>query len=184
MKNSIFYITLIAIMAATVLASCKGKKDNGDDIIVEKVVKKPQTAPESMERDERNGSVKWISGAQYTYNIVRRTNDSLAIVENHGRKYHGNEIELKVFRTDGSVFFKKTFTKANFAPALPEQFKDNGVLLGMNFEKAEGNDLRFIVSVGSPDDSNEEFYYVIMKLSNYGATSLDKYAGADAADNE
>ena len=76
--------------------------------------------------------------------------------------------------------FKKTFTKANFAPALPPQSKEHGVLLGMSLNKAEGNNLRFIVSVGSPDDSNEEFYYVVMKLSNFGATSLEKYDGIEA----
>ena len=60
---------------------------------------------------------------------------------------------------------------------LPQQFKEHGVLLGMNLDKAEGNSLRFIVSVGSPDDSNEEFYYVVMRLNNFGATSAERCEG-------
>jgi hypothetical protein len=80
-----------------------------------------------------------------------------------------------VKRADGSVFFEKTFTKENFAPVLPKEFKENGVLLGINFEKREGNELLFVVSVGSPDETNEEFYYARMSLSNLGATKAMKY---------
>lgn len=180
MKKNICYIAILMVLTALSLAACKGEKKNTEDIIVEKVVPKPQNKPERMEKDERDGSVTWTGGAQYSYNIVREASDSLAIVENHDRKYYDNTIQLSVFRTDGTTFFKKTFTKANFAPALPPQSKEHGVLLGMSLNKAEGNNLRFIVSVGSPDDSNEEFYYVVMKLSNFGATSLEKYDGIEA----
>ncbi len=164
------------------LFSCKEDKKKEQDIIVEKVVEKPQSGPERMARDERSGSATWIGGAEYTYIVTRQADDSLRLVENHGRKYYDNSIILTVHRADGSVFFEKTFTKANFAPALPEQFKDNGVLLGMTFSKVEGSNLRFIVSVGSPDDSYEDFYCVAMNLNNYGATSLSKYEAADALD--
>lgn len=165
----------MATIMSLAFSSCKKEKGTEKDIIVEKIIEKPQDTPQRMETDERNGSVKWIGGAEYTYNIVREASDSLAIVENHGVKYHDNVIRLTVYRTDGSVFFRKTFSKANFAPALPEQFNENGVLLSMNLDKAAGNNLRFVVSVGSPDDSNEEFYYVTMNLSNFGATSTEKW---------
>jgi len=179
---------LLIVMLALSVVSCKKEQKQTEDIIVEKIVEKPQNTPQRMSKDERKGAVKWVGDAQYTYSIVRTANDSLAMVENHGVKYHDNTIQLTVYRNDGTVFFKKTFTKANFAPVLPTQFKEHGVLLGMNFEKAEGNNLSFIVSVGSPDDSNEEFYYVVMKLNNFGATSAEKCQGveedvqADAAD--
>lgn len=164
--------------------ACKKKNKVEEDIIVEKIVEKPQDTPQRMERDERNGSVKWIGGAEYTYNIIREADDSLAMVENHGTKYYDNTIRLTVYRTDGTVFFKKTFSKDNFAPALPAMFKEHGVLLGMNLDKAAGNNLRFVVSVGSPDDSNEEFYYVIMNLNNFGATSAEKYEGMEGKPQE
>jgi hypothetical protein len=170
-------ITFLAIAVCLVFSSCKSGKKTDEDIIVEKVVAKPQAKPGQMERDERNGSVTWIDGAEYSYSILRHSDDSLAIVENHGKKYHDNAIRLSVYRSDGTVFFQKTFTKANFSPVLPEQFREHGVLLGMNLDKAEGNNLRFIVSVGSPDDSNEEFYYVVMKLNNFGTTSAERCEG-------
>lgn len=177
--KSVFYITILAVSLSVSFLSCKERKKTEEDIIVEKVVAKPQSEPGRMERDERNGSVTWIGGAEYSYSIVRATDNSLPVVENHGRKYHDNNIQLSVYRADGTVFFQKTFTKENFSPILPSQFKEHGVLLGMNLDKAEGNNLRFIVSVGSPDDSNEEFYYVVMKLSNFGATSAERYEGME-----
>lgn len=174
MPHYLIISALLLSLVATV-TSCKKQNKAEEDIIVEKIVEKPQDTPQRMERDERNGSVKWIGGSEYTYNIIREANDSLAMVENHGTKYHDNAIRLTVYRADGSTFFKKTFTKANFSPALPTQFREHGVLLGMNLDKAEGNNLRFVVSVGSPDDSTEEFYYVTMNLNNYGATSAEKW---------
>jgi hypothetical protein len=81
---------------------------------------------------------------------------------------------VTITRADGSKFFEKNFSKTNFAPALPKEFKENGVLLGINFEKAEGNYLMFIVSVGSPDETNEEFYYARLKISNLAVTSAEK----------
>lgn len=176
MRHSI-YIGLLAFAVSLSFFSCKSEKKAEEDIIVEKIVAKPQQGAERMETDERNGSVTWIGGAEYSYSIVRAANDSLATVENHGVEYHDNAIRLAVYRADGTMFFQKTFTKSNFAPMLPQQFKEHGVLLGMNLDKAEGNSLRFIVSVGSPDDSNEEFYYVVMRLNNFGVTSAERCEG-------
>lgn len=165
---------LIVIMALLAVVSCK-KNDRQEDIIVEKVIEKPQDGPESMSDDEQTGSVKWISGAQYTCVIRREADKELPVVTNHGVRYYDNTVRLTVKRADGSVFFEKSFTKENFAPVLPQESKDNGVLLGINFDKVDGNNLIFVVSVGSPDETNEEFYYARMSLSNLGATKAMKY---------
>lgn len=163
--------------------SCKKEKKT-DDIIVEKVVEKPQTEPETMGRDDRSGSVRWVMGAEYAYKIVREANKDLNVVENHGIEYYDNEITLTVKRNDGSTFFEKKFTKSNFAPGLTKQMREHGVLLGMSLERADGNFLRFVVAVGSPDESNDEFYYVVMKLSNMAQTSCEAYSEKDALDNQ
>lgn len=167
-------IALLLIMSLLAVVSCKNKEQQ-EDIIVEKVIEKPQEGPERMSPDEQTGSVTWISGAEYSYIIRREVKEDLPVVVNHDKKYYDNAISLTVKRADGSVFFEKTFTKSNFAPALPKDFKENGVLLNMNFEKAEGNNLLFVVSVGSPDETNEEFYYVRMSLNNLGATKAIKF---------
>ena len=78
--KSVFYITILAVSLSVSFLSCKERKKTEEDIIVEKVVAKPQSEPGRMERDERNGSVTWIGGAEYSYSIVRATDNSLPVV--------------------------------------------------------------------------------------------------------
>lgn len=164
---------IIASLALVCIVSCK-KKEQAEDIIVEKVIEKPQSGPESMSEDTQTGSVTWISNSEYSYTITRKADKELPTVKNHDKVYYDNSIDVVINRADGSQFFEKKFSKTNFAPALPKEFKENGVLLGISFEKAEGNYLLFVVSVGSPDETNEEFYYARLKLSNLGVTSAEK----------
>lgn len=161
-------------MAAFSFVSCKSEKKT-DDIIVEKIVEKPQTGPQRMGNDETNGSVTWIGGAEYSYTILRQASDSLGIIENHNKKYYDNTVKLVVKRTDGTVFFQKKFSKTNFSNVLPNNISKTGVLLGMKFVEAVGNELHFVVGVGSPDESYEEFYYVQMTLDNFGGTKAEEF---------
>ena len=164
---------IIALLALVCIVSCK-KKEQEEDIIVEKVIEKPQEGPESMPEDKQTGSVSWISNSEYSYAITRKADKELPIVKNHDKEYYDNSVDVAITRADGSKFFEKKFSKTNFAPALPKEFKENGVLLGISFEKAEGNYLMFVVSVGSPDETNEEFYYARLKISNMSVTSAEK----------
>lgn len=164
---------IIALLALVCIVSCK-KKEQEEDIIVEKVIEKPQEGPESMPEDKQTGSVSWISSSEYSYAITRKADKELPIVKNHDKEYYDNSVDVVITRADGSKFFEKKFSKTNFAPALPKEFKENGVLLGISFEKAEGNYLMFVVSVGSPDETNEEFYYARLKISNLAVTSAEK----------
>lgn len=164
---------IIALLALVCIVSCK-KKEQEEDIIVEKVIEKPQEGPESMPEDKQTGSVSWISNSEYSYAITRKADKELPIVKNHDKEYYDNSVDVVITRADGSKFFGKKFSKTNFAPALPKEFKENGVLLGISFEKAEGNYLMFVVSVGSPDETNEEFYYARLKISNMAVTSAEK----------
>ena len=164
---------IIALLALVCIVSCK-KKEQEEDIIVEKVIEKPQEGPESMPEDKQTGSVSWVSSSEYSYAITRKADKELPIVKNHDKEYYDNSVDVVITRADGSKFFEKKFSKTNFAPALPKEFKENGVLLGISFEKAEGNYLMFVVSVGSPDETNEEFYYARLKISNLAVTSAEK----------
>lgn len=137
-----------------------------------------------MEQTKNSGSVKWIGGAEYSYTITRNSKDSLGVIENNGVKYYDNSISLVVRRVDGTVFFQKTFTKANFAPVLPKMFKESGILLGMSLQEAVNNELHFVVSIGSPDESNEETFYVLMPLDNFGATRAEEYKEKKIKDQE
>ncbi|MBQ0072911.1 MAG: DUF4738 domain-containing protein [Prevotella sp.] len=170
------FLSIAIILTAAVLFSCKSEK-NPDEIIIETIDELPDEGPQHMGKESNSGTVKWIGGAAYHYEITRQSVDSLGTIENNGKTYYHNSVTLEVKRSDGTTFFKKTFTKANFAPAVPQSFNETGVLLGMNLEKAEGNTLRFVVNIGSPDIGNEEFVYVLMTLDNFGATKAEPYKG-------
>ena len=96
-------------------------------------------------------------------------------VKNHDFTYNDNTVQLTIRRSDGSVFYDRTFSKKDFQSILPTQFKENGVLLGMNFEEASGNVLKFVVSVGSPDDSYDEYFHILMTVNNFGSISTSVY---------
>lgn len=174
-------------MAAAVVVSCKGGDEKKvDNIIVEKVVQKPKKDPQRMNNDDITDRFSWVDNKEYSYKIQRRSSDSLSIVENAGLKYYDNTVELSVIRSDGSVFFNKTFSKKNFAPGMPEKYQEHGVLLGMNFFKVEGGQLQFVVGVGSPDESLEDLFNVMLIVDSQGSTSIAEYHEPvrDAEDEE
>ena len=177
--KKIFYIiialvVLIAVGVA-VYVSFFSEEEETEEIVVDKVIEKPQSGPQKMNDDRVSSDITWISNARYSYTITRHSSENLPKVTNHDDVYFDNTVDLVVKRADGTVFFEKTYSKENFAPALPKQVYDAGVLLGMSFEKAENNKLYFVVSIGSPDESVEEFYYVQLIIDNFGNSSCSAY---------
>ena len=49
-----------------------------------------------------------------------------------------------------------------------------GALLGIVFDKAEGDNLCFAASVGSPDITSDEYLPLVLKISRMGAVSISK----------
>ena len=47
-----------------------------------------------------------------------------------------------------------------------------GALLGIVFDKAEGNNLCFAASVGSPDITSDEYLPLVLRISRMGAVSI------------
>lgn len=164
-------LCFLLFMGVLSLASCKEKKEQPEEIVVDKVMDKPHTETQRMTDETINGDVSWIGGGKYSYSTVRTADESLPKVKNHDFEYFDNVIHLTVKRADGSTFFDQRFTKQSFKDILPTQFKESGVLLGMNFEEVSGNVLKFVVSVGSPDDSYDEYFHILLTVNNYGATS-------------
>lgn len=164
-----------ALAVCLLLSACGGKKQS-DEIIVERdAVEEHHPGVLGMPTNPQEGKIEWIGDAEYSYSIVRSQDKSLPQVTNHDQDYYDNSISLVVKRSDGSVFFERKYTKKDFESVLPKMFRENGVLLGMNLEKVDGNNLRFVVSVGSPDENNEEFYLIMLTINNQGHTSTETY---------
>mgnify|MGYP002071884714 FL=1 len=94
-------------------------------------------------------TVRW-KGRLYTYEVVRRADDSLAVVtDDDGNRYADNFVKLTL-RCGEETVFAKRFTKATFASWLDASFKKNALFEGMAFDKTVPQGLRFSTSVSYP----------------------------------
>ena len=87
-----------------------------------------------------------------------------------------------MLRFDGSAFFSRTFTKADFRPYIDKAYAD-GALVGIVLDRAEGDNLLFAASVGSPDKMSDEYIPLLMKLSRTGKITITKDAQLDTGSN-
>ena len=157
-KIQLFFV---ASLAGLMLVGCKDKPKS-DDIIAPKPVKQVQTGPESMQEIKQSQDVDWV-GSQYKIEIVRTPDKELALTKDEsGKVYHDNKISMRILRKDGSQFFGRTFTKADFASLLDEDTR------------------RFAASVGSPDVLSDQYIPILLTVTRMGAVSMAKDDRLDA----
>ena len=162
---------LAALLIAVIAISC-GKKKESKDIIVPTVeVVKPK-APISMQPYNQQQEVKWLDKSYQVF-IDRVADDSLRMVQDEtGQKFVDNRITLRVIRADGSVFFKKVFTKSSFDAQLDEDYRQTGILEGLVFDKVDGNNLIFAGSVSHPQ--TDEYIPLVVTVSNFGNVTIKR----------
>lgn len=156
------------------LVACRQEKPS-NEIIAHKEEPRPQPRTIQTVGDYRQSrTVAWV-GAQYTVEVARMADKSLPVVDDGaGNRYYDNSILLRVIRKDGSEFFHRSFTKADFESCVDASYKKNSVLLGIVLDRAEVNDLYFAASVGSPDKMSDEYVPLVLKLSRMGDVSICK----------
>ena len=162
---------LAALLIAVIAISC-GKKKESKDIIVPSVeVVKPK-APISMQPYNQQQEVKWLDKSYQVF-IDRVADDSLRMVQDEtGQKFVDNRITLRVIRADGSVFFKKVFTKSSFDAQLDDDYRQTGILEGLVFDKVDGNNLIFAGSVSHPQ--TDEYIPLVVTVSNFGNVTIKR----------
>ena len=165
-------IQLLAVLLMAVLAiSCSKKKESKDIIVPTAEVVKPK-APISMQPYNQQQEVEWLDKS-YQVIINRVADDSLQMVQDEtGQKFVDNRITLRVIRADGSVFFKKVFTKGNFDAQLDDDYRKTGILEGLVFDKVDGNNLVFVGSVSHPQ--TDEYIPLVVTVSNFGNISIKR----------
>lgn len=168
---------LSLILLGTVLLSISSCKDDkkSDNIITSKpekeVIPTDTLAMTTIAPEGR--TITWGEGS-YTISVKRYADESLPIaIDESGRKYYDNKIDLKISRADGSVFMDKTFQKTDFNSFLDDNTKKNGALLGLPFVEVEGNNLVFSASVGSPNEMSDEFVPMKVKISRMGDIHIE-----------
>ena len=170
------YYFMICALAANLLGACdKPKKNEIDNILVPpRVVNDTDTIIHKMNETSSRDTVKWV-GSTYQISVHRHTSDSLTmIVDNNGRKYRNNIIDVVIRKANGSVFFDKKFTKAMFEGKLDKAYYEQSVLLGLVFNGSDKNSLSFLGSVGSPDILSEEFVPFDVTISEKGEVNIKK----------
>lgn len=170
------HLTILAIAALTMLASCKEKK-NTVDIIAETVEVPKPSGPISMQPYNDQREVQWL-GKTYSVEINRHPSDSLPMVTDEtGQKFVDNVIRLTVRRADGSVAISKTFLKKTFDAYLDNGYRQHGILEGLVFDEVDGNYLELAGSVSLPQ--TDEYIPLEIKIDNYGSLSIKRDSEMD-----
>lgn len=175
-------ISIVCILAAATFVTGCGEKKKSDNIITKKEVKKTPSAPIKMQEYNQTTDIT-LAGSQLTCSIHRMPCDSLDIVKDEtGQPYVDNNIELNITRTDGSVFFHKTFTKKSFDSFLDDDYRHTGILEGLVFDKNDGNILRFAASVSHPN--TDEYIPLLVKIDRKGNMTVERDVNLDTTSND
>jgi hypothetical protein len=179
MKHYLF----ILLAAASLMTACK-EKTEPKVIIAPKVETPKPTGPVVMQDLNSQNEVEWL-GKFYKVLVSRKAYRELPMVDvEQGRKGVDNRITLKILRPDGTEFFNRDFTKSAFAGCLDETTKDSGVLLGIVLDRAEGDDLIFAASVGSPDVLSDEFIPMVLTVTRMGEVSIKRDTTMDTSNGQ
>jgi hypothetical protein len=166
-------ISIIALVCVvlTLLSACGGKKKS-EDIITTKVEQVKPKDPIAMQEYTDERDVEWI-GKNYHVAIHRHSSDSLPMVKDEiGQKYIDNVFTLAVSRTDGSIFFSRSFTKSSLNSYLDDDFRNTGIFEGLVFDKVDGDWLVFAASVGHPQ--TDEYIPLVIRLSRMGELDIKR----------
>ena len=164
-------IIALACVVLTLLSACGGKKKS-EDIITTKVEQVKPKDPIAMQEYTDERDVEWI-GKNYHVAIHRHSSDSLPMVKDEiGQKYIDNVFTLAVSRTDGSIFFSRSFTKSSLNSYLDDDFRNTGIFEGLVFDKVDGDWLVFAASVGHPQ--TDEYIPLVIRLSRMGELDIKR----------
>jgi hypothetical protein len=175
------YIPLILLAGLVIFGACKEKKESTDIIATKYVPKKPQP-PIAMPSDTKTTNVNW-QNKPYTVQISREADDSLQLVKDeNAQPYVDNRIEVLVMRADGSVFFRRVFTKATFSQYIDESFRKNGILAGIQYDEIDSKGMEFSVVIGLPDAIDDVFVPLELVVDRMGNFTISRDDDMDMLD--
>lgn len=176
-----YYSLLVFSVGVLTLMSCKEKKNTGV-IITKKPVVVAQRQIMKTGDYAQSRKVDWL-GAVYTVETKRVADPALPVIADGNTKYYDNRITVRILRSDGSEFFNRTFTKADFSSYVGKTYA-NGALVGIVLDRAEGDNLLFAASVGSPDKMSDEYIPLLMKVSRQGGITISKDTQLDTGSDD
>lgn len=170
-------------MCLLALASCKDKPQTTDIIVKKPAAKAARRGVQKMGDYQQARSIQWLGG-EYGILVERKADTSLPqATDEQGNRYYDNRITLTIRRPDGTVFFQRTFSKADFAGYAGDAVAD-GALLGIVFDRTAGGSLRFAASVGSPDKMSDEYVPMVLTITRGGSVSIERDTQLDTASDQ
>lgn len=161
----------VVFVAALALSSCH-KEKKSENIIAHRIVKKVHKTVSKIGDETKTREVSWV-GNSYKVEVKRVADTSMPVVDDGaGNRYYDNRIIVRVLRSDGSEFFSREFKKSDFMSHVHSDYAKKGALVAIMFDKAEGDNLLFAVTVGSPDSASEEYVPLTLKLSRFGSVAI------------
>lgn len=174
--------TAVALALLSLLTGCKEKKHTRT-IIATKPVKEVSQAPVRSQEYTQEADFA-LSGSALHCTIHRQPADSLKKVKDEsGQLFVDNEVSLSLTRKDGSVFLKRTFTKASFDECLDDDFRKRGILMGFVFEKVEDNRAYFAASVSHPL-ADDEYIPIRVTITPQGGVTIERDTQMDTNGEE
>ena len=126
--------------------------------------------------------MSWL-GHNVKITTERLADKDLSLVQDeNGNKYYDNKIILKIHRSDGSIFLERVFYKSDFSKFIDTSADKTTALLGVVFDRVNGDHLLFAASVGSPDNMSDEFIPLVLKVTKSGSLSIYKDTQMDTND--
>jgi hypothetical protein len=164
-------LSLLALSLLLIFSGC-GEKKQKDIIVAKKETSKEPAETQRMSNYNQTHDVKWL-GKIYKVEVKRYPDTSLDIVKvDENTKFYDNKITVRILRQDGTEFFKRTFTKRDFSKYISEKNLEHSALLGIVFVEAQGDNLDFASSVGSPDVTSDEYVPLNLKISRLGSVDI------------
>lgn len=169
---------MIATMGL-MLTACQEKKQPYNIIVKKEQAPKP-TKTLAIGDYVQKYHVEWL-GKDYTITVAAKADSTLDKVSDGTHKYYDNRIALTINREDGTQFLHREFTKHDFSAHVDAGYLDNSALVGIVYDKIDGDNLTFAVSVGSPDKSSDDYVPLLIKIGRTGSVSVSKDTRLDTS---
>ena len=170
-----FLIAVVGVLAT----ACHQKKQPYNIIVKKEQIAQPGK-PQAMGDYNQNYHIEWL-GKEYTVKVAFKADTSLPLINDGARKYYDNRITLTIEREDGSEFLHREFTKQDFSNSVDASYLEKSALVGIVYDKTDGDNLLFAASVGSPDKSSDDYVPLVMKISRMGAVSISRDSRLDTS---
>lgn len=179
--HSLLFTFLFSLL--TLFASCQGKQEQQPE---DRPWQPPTQTDTLLALDARqdNNTVE-VDGHQLTYAYAIAPDTLRPIVANQdGQRYYDNTATLTIHEGQ-ALILKQTFTKEDFAYFVPNKEMKFCVLAGFTYDELANEQrhdaLRFIATVGDPDEANGINFPVEIVVRPNGQLTLEQAEDLETA---